>query len=87
VSHRWPNCRVGRAYLWRFVIDRRHQRRGIGVRALETVVDQCRVWGVESLVVSWAPGRGSPAPLYLGRGFMATGKVEDGEIEARIVID
>jgi RimJ/RimL family protein N-acetyltransferase len=74
-------------YLWRFVIDRLHQRRGIGASALESVIDQCRVWGADSLLVSWTPGRGSPAPLYLGRGFVATGKFEDGEIEARLVID
>jgi RimJ/RimL family protein N-acetyltransferase len=74
-------------YLWRFMIDRRHQRRGVGSRALEIVIEQCRTWGAESLLVSWAPGRGSPAPLYLERGFVATGNVDDGEIEARLVID
>jgi len=74
-------------YLWRFIIDRRHQRRGIGGRALEIVIDQCLTWGAESLLVSWVPGRGSPAPMYLERGFVITGNVEDGEIEARLIID
>jgi diamine N-acetyltransferase len=74
-------------YLWRFVIDRLHQRRGIGASALGIIIDQCRVWGAESLLVSWGPGRGSPAPLYLRHGFVATGKLDDGEIAARLIID
>ena len=71
-------------HLWRFLIDRMHQRRGIGARALELVIEQCRAWGNETLLVSWIPGRGTPAPMYLARGFVPTGVVDEGEIEARL---
>jgi GNAT superfamily N-acetyltransferase len=69
-------------YLWRLLIDRRHQRRGIGARVIELVVGQCRDWGDTTLLVSWVPGKGSPAPMYLARGFVPTGVIDDGEIEA-----
>jgi RimJ/RimL family protein N-acetyltransferase len=71
-------------YLWRFVVDRMHQRRGIGAAVIDLVVEQCREWGADSLVVSWRPGKGSPEPMYVARGFVPTGVVDHGEIEARL---
>jgi RimJ/RimL family protein N-acetyltransferase len=71
-------------YLWRLLVDRIHQRRGIGTRVIDLVVEQCRAWGDSALEVSWVPGKGSPAPMYLARGFAPTGNVHDGEIEARL---
>jgi RimJ/RimL family protein N-acetyltransferase len=71
-------------YLWRLVIDRMHQRRGIGAAVIDLVIEQCRDWGDTRLVVSWVPGKGSPEPMYLARGFAPTGNVDDGEIEARL---
>jgi len=71
-------------YLWRLLVDRRHQRRGIGKRVLEMVIEKCRNWGSESLAVSWVPGIGSPEPLYLSFGFEPTGEIDDGEIVARL---
>ena len=47
-------------YLWRLLIDRMHQRRGIGSRALELLADECRAMGDSTLLVSWAEGKGSP---------------------------
>lgn len=76
-----------RPYLWRLMVDRRHQRRGIGRRVLDLVVAQVREWGHRELEVSWVPGVGSPAPLYLDYGFEPTGEIIDGEIEARLVLD
>jgi RimJ/RimL family protein N-acetyltransferase len=69
-------------YLWRLLVDRRHQRRGIGDRVLDAVVAEMRAWGAERLEVSWGDGRGSPAPFYLRRGFTPTGALVDGEVEA-----
>ena len=74
------------AYLWRLLIDRRHQRRGIGDRVLTRIVDRLRDEGDDSLLVSWAQGPGSPEPFYLARGFVPTGVVDDGEIEARLTL-
>lgn len=71
-------------YLWRLLIDRFHQRRGIGGEVLKMVAAQARSWGSESLLVSWMPGVGSPEGMYLAKGFVPTGKIIDGEIEARL---
>jgi RimJ/RimL family protein N-acetyltransferase len=71
-------------YLWRLLVDRLHQRRGIGRRILDLVVEQCRSWGAETLVTSWVPDRGTPGPLYLSYGFEPTGTIIDDEVEARL---
>jgi RimJ/RimL family protein N-acetyltransferase len=70
-------------YLWRLLIDRRHQRRGIGRRALDAVMDECRAWGDTTMTTSWAIGPGSPEPFYRVYGFEPTGRMIDGEIEGR----
>ncbi len=74
-------------YLWRLMVDRRHQRRRIGDRVLDLVIDQCRDWGASTLVVSWEEGVGGPRPFYERRGFVPTGRIVDGETEARLVLD
>jgi RimJ/RimL family protein N-acetyltransferase len=71
-------------YLWRLLIDRMHQRRGIAYRALELIADECRAKGDSTLLVSWGEGRGSPRDFYLAHGFEPTGRVIDGESEARL---
>lgn len=70
-------------YLWRFLIDRVHQRRGIGAMALDVYEQICRDRGDAGIMVSWREGAGSPAPFYLARGYVPTGAVDDGEIVAR----
>ena len=69
--------------LWRFLIDRTHQRRGIGGRALDLVEAACRAMGGTILVTSWCEGRGSPRPFYEAQGFVPTGRTVDDETEAR----
>jgi diamine N-acetyltransferase len=74
---------VPHPYLWRLLIDRGHQRRGIGRQVLDLIVADRRSKGDKRLVVSYKPGLGSPEPLYRKYGFVPTGKVDDdGEIEA-----
>ncbi len=70
-------------FLWRLLIDRMHQRRGIGGRVLALVEDEMRAMGDRTLLVSWGEGKGSPRPFYLEHGFVPTGRIEDGETEAR----
>ena len=74
-------------YLWRLLIDRRHQRRGIGQRVLELVAEECRTMGDETLLTSWSEGKGSPRPFYLANGFEPTGNLMDGETEGRKRLD
>lgn len=79
-----PSKAHAEPYLWRFLIDRSQQRRGIGRQVLAALMDQCRSWGHDSMRVSWIPGLGSPEGFYRGLGFEPTGVVKHGEVEARL---
>ena len=68
-------------YLWRFLIDRMHQRRGIGRAALRQLVKHLRAEGCTRLLTSWVEGPGGPAPFYTQFGFRPTGRVIDQEVE------
>ena len=72
----------GRTYLWRLLVDRLHQGRGIGRMVLDEVVRICRRRGDAALMTSWVPGRGSPDGFYLRYGFTPTGEMNDDEMEA-----
>lgn len=71
-------------YLWRLLVDRLHQGRGAGGRTVDLVIEHARSLGANSVHVSWVDGPGSPAGLYLGRGFLPTGEIDDGEVVARL---
>jgi len=71
-------------YLWRLLVDRRHQRRGIGRRVVEQLIERYRAAGHPSLLVGWVGGPGSPRRFYEQLGFVPTGEIVDGEIEARL---
>jgi diamine N-acetyltransferase len=74
-------------FLWRLMIDHRHQGLGFGRRAIELVVEHVRSRpNATALLVSWLPGPGSPEPLYLDLGFEPTGEVDEGEIVARLAL-
>lgn len=68
--------------LWRLLVDRRHQRRGIASAVVEAVVDQCRDWDADRVVIRFAEGRGSPARFWIDRGFVADGHLPDGRVRA-----
>ncbi len=69
-------------YVWRLLIDRLHQRRGIGKRVMATVINDMRAQGHSRLDLSWGEGPGSPAAFYRSLGFVPTGNMIDDEIEA-----
>jgi GNAT superfamily N-acetyltransferase len=71
-------------YLWKLLIGRLHQRRGIGERVLAQLADRLRAEGHTTLVTSWGEGPGSPRRFYERLGFVPTGNVVDGETEARL---
>ena len=71
-------------YLWRLLVDRTHQGRGIGRRALAELVDLLTRDGSRSLRVSWVEGPGSPRPFYERAGFRPTGEVAHGETVAQL---
>ncbi len=73
-------------FLWRMMVDRNHQRRGYGKRALELLVEHVRTRpGATHLHVSYKVGDGSPEEFYRRFGFIPTGDVnKDGEHLAKI---
>jgi len=72
-------------YLWKLLIDERHQGRGFGTATLDLVVAYFRDRpGVEVLTVHAGQGDGSPIAFYERYGFERTGQVVDGEVELQL---
>jgi diamine N-acetyltransferase len=69
-----------RYYLWRMLVDRRHQGHGYGRAGLHLVTRYLRTRpGADVLVTSIVPGPGSPLGFYLAYGFEPTGEWFDHE--------
>jgi len=67
--------------VWRFMIDAKFQRRGIGRAALLRVIEHVRSKSLFTrLQLSYVPGPGCPEPFYLALGFRHTGRVDGGEL-------
>ena len=71
--------------VWRFMIDEKHQGRGIGREALLQVIEHARAKGrFKTLELSYVPGPGSPELFYLSLGFRHTGRMDQEEIVLEI---
>jgi diamine N-acetyltransferase len=78
----WPH------FLWRFLIDARHQGRGYGRAALDLLTAHVRTRpGGDRLGTSAVPGDGSPIGFYRRYGFRPTGEVHDGEHVLELRLD
>ena len=66
-------------YVWRLMVDARHQRRGIGRHTVAWVVEQARQGGYDSVGLSHWPMAGHAGPFYEQLGFSYTGEVDNGE--------
>ncbi|MGH3078956.1 MAG: GNAT family N-acetyltransferase [Gaiellaceae bacterium] len=75
---------AGIFYVWRFMIDARHQGRGYGRRAMELLLDEARADGAREVTLSVVPGDHSALDFYRRLGFEETGKIEHGEVELRL---
>ena len=72
-------------FLWRFMIDRRHQGKGYGKRAMALLIDHVRTRPkATALLTSAVMQPGTPQPFYEALGFVATGEVDDGEAVLRL---
>jgi diamine N-acetyltransferase len=74
-------------FVWRFMIDARHQGNGYGLRALELLVEEARADRAREIKLSFHPGEHSPRGFYERFGFGETGEVEGGEIVMRLALD
>ena len=63
-------------FLWKLLIDERHQRKGFGTATLDLIVEYFRGRpGVDVLWTSAGQGEGSPIPFYERYGFEQTGEI------------
>jgi diamine N-acetyltransferase len=69
------------AYVWRFMVDSKHQHMGIGRAAMLLVIEHVRSKGkFGELKLSYVPAADGPEGLYLSMGFRPTGEVDEGEV-------
>jgi GNAT superfamily N-acetyltransferase len=72
-------------FLWKLLIDSRHQGKGYGREVVRQVVELVRSQGAAELLTSHVPGEGGPAGFYATLGFVPTGELDpDGEILLRL---
>ena len=72
-------------FLWRFMIDARYQRMGLGRRALELLIAHVRTRpSATEFLTSVHQAEGGPQPFYEKMGFELTGEVEDEEAVLRL---
>lgn len=76
----------GRHFIWRLLVDKRYQGRGIGREALAQIAGLVRADGATELLTSYEPGDGEPWPFYQKFGFEPTGEIDDGEIVLRLTL-
>jgi GNAT superfamily N-acetyltransferase len=71
-------------FLWKLLVDHRHQGKGYGREVVRQVVDLVRSQGATELFTSFVPGDGGPAGFYAKLGFVPTGERDSqGEIILR----
>ena len=66
-------------YVWRIMIDAKHQRKGYGAKAMRWVIDEARRRGVASVALSHQPKPGNAGPFYEKLGFRYSGRVDHDE--------
>ena len=67
-------------FLWRLMIDKTHQRKGIGHAAVQLLIKHLRSRpGAKKLMVSHARAAEALGRFYASLGFSYTGAEEDGE--------
>jgi GNAT superfamily N-acetyltransferase len=71
-------------FLWKLLIDHRHQGKGYGREVVRQILDLVRDQGGTELITSHVPGEGGPAGFYDRLGFVPTGDLDpQGEILLR----
>ena len=73
-------------FLWKLLIDARHQRRGYGTATLDLIVEFFRNRGVGAMWTSAGQGEGSPVAFYERYGFERTGELHGNEVLLRLEI-
>lgn len=71
-------------FIWRLMIDRAHQGRGIGRRLIALLARLAKANGFARLYLSYVEAEGGPGAFYARCGFVETGRIVDGETEAKL---
>ena len=74
-------------YVWRILVDARHQGRGLGRLAMAWVVDEARRLGLAEVGLSHVDAPDHPGPFYEKLGFAYTGEVDAGERKMILLLD
>jgi diamine N-acetyltransferase len=73
-------------FMARLMVVEGRQRRGIGRRAMELVIDELRARGADALLTSYVDVDGSAGPFYRRLGFTPTGDFSDGEPVVKLAL-
>ena len=69
-------------YIWRFMIEFKHQGKGYGEQVMQLVIERARSMpSINTLSLSYVQRDGNAKPFYERMGFRETGKVTEGEME------
>ena len=78
---------IGPWFLWKLLIDERHQGRGYGADVVRQVAELVRAEGAAELLTSYVPLPGGPAGFYERLGFVPTGDIDgNGEVIMRLAL-
>jgi diamine N-acetyltransferase len=78
---------IGPWFLWKLLIDERHQRHGYGSEVVRLVAELVRSEGGTELMTSYVPGDGGPRGFYERIGFVPTGDLDNnGEVIIRLAL-
>ena len=73
--------------LWRFMVEAKHQRQGVGRAAMAKIIEHVRSKGVfEKVSLTYFPADGGPEPFYRSFGFLPTGEMEDDEVVMELAL-
>ena len=77
----------GPYFLWKLLVDHRHQGKGYGRQAVEQVIDLIRADGGKELITSYVEGEGNPLGFYTRLGFVPRGDRDpEGEVMLRLAL-
>lgn len=80
-----PPHTAGPYFLWKLLIDQKHQGKGYGREAMRQVIDLVRADGASELLTSYVEGEGSPFGFFTKLGFVPRGDVDpEGEVLLRL---
>jgi diamine N-acetyltransferase len=78
---------IGPWFLWKLLIDLRHQGHGHGAQVVRQIADMVRAQGATELLTSLVPGDGGPGGFYQKLGFVPTGELDNnGEAILRLAL-